>query len=263
MLDARNMSTPDENNEDSHPLGLFFGGLPPFMIFKADIDEVTEIVEAHEELEDDGQVLLNKAAELGIIGVVAYFESFCKHQFAALVHCSPPLLERFAERRPQVSIPIRDLVHVGSRYVDSIGYVVAERFDFGSGKLINGLFTDLLNVTPLPKGDVLRFDDLLNDRHLLVYHSGLYTLEYAREKGLLGTSRGDPFLNLLVVSKAYYRDARNFLLASARKIVTVTHSALDNLLKKDVDLLKHSRPDALEYLLWQLKEGRSPENPTV
>ncbi len=250
------MSIDSDATDRSHPLDLFFGGVPPYMMFKMDLDEVTEIVESYQEHVCDGEVLQNKAAELGVIGAVAYFESFCKHHFAALVHCCPPLLERFADRRPQMSITIRDLAHVGCHYVDSIGYVVAERYDFGSGNQINGLFTDLLDVTPLPRDDVARFDDLLNDRHLLVHHSGIYTLQYAREKGLLASANGGPFRDSLVVTNGYYQNACKFLDTSAKKVTHVTYHALDVLLKENAHVMAQSRPDALEYLLSDFEAKR-------
>jgi hypothetical protein len=237
-----------------HPLGLFHGGLPPFMIFAQQIGDVSKIVKAYEEELplDDGMSILNPAAELGVIGLVAYFEAFCKHQFAALLNIYPPLLAAFSEKRPQAAVPLRDLASMHGKLRAKLGFVIAERFDFGSGKLINGLFTDLLLVTPYGTAEVDKMDELLNDRHLLVHHGGIFTLNYARERGLMKTERGGAFFDSVNFTRERYFAWTHFLIGAAKKLTTLTAQALEKHIRENGDRLTYPFDSAKDRLLWEV-----------
>lgn len=242
-------------SEYPHPLELFAGGLPPFSMFCGQVEQLSEIVSAYPEPELEGERILNPAAELAVIGLVSYFEAFCKHQFAALVNICPPLLERFSDRRQQASIRLNDLISVGDQFHKSIGFLVAEQYDFGSGKLINGLFTDLLTVTPLGTKEVERFDQLLNDRHLLVHHAGVYTLRYAKERLLPTDLRKRIFMDSLVVQREDFSEWTNFLLRCAVKIVEATVHAIRAFVEEKKPSLDTYKIDAIKYLLIDISHG--------
>ena len=59
---------------------------------------------------------------------------------------------------------------------------IAEQFDFGSARAINGIFLDLIGISPFSKAEASKYDQLLNDRNLLVHHAGIYTVRYASQK---------------------------------------------------------------------------------
>ncbi len=251
----------EANKDQKHPLELFFAGLPPFTFFRMEVDEVTEMLSFHPDQEADGEILLNKANELAIIGIVSYFEAFCKHQFAACIHCCPIVLTQFSNRRQQASVPIRDLVHAASDFHCTIGYIIAEQYDFGSPKQINGLFSDLLGVTPINRDEAIKLEAILNDRHLLVHHSGVYTLNYARERSLINTTRGGVFWDSLLIDSEYYKKTRDFFVSLAEKIVRVTHAALADLVDSDESVAAAARLDALAYLLLDLPINLIPPEP--
>jgi hypothetical protein len=64
----------------------------------------------------------------------------------------------------------------------SCGFLLAQRQDFGSPDKVNGLFHDLLRVTPFSKEEVAEFNDVLKKRNLLVHHGGIYTTAFLRDK---------------------------------------------------------------------------------
>jgi hypothetical protein len=199
--------------------------------------------------------LSNTAAELGVIGVIAYFEAFCKHQFAALVHCCPSLLIEFGKRRPQASISIRDLATVGERYSDGIGYVVAEHFDFGSSKGTNGLFFDLLEISVFSSDEMKRMDAFLNKRHLLVHHSGIITQKYALENKCQITPRGGVFQDSVEITGIHFQEVANFFRTLGRKIAEQTCKKLEQALERNPEFAPNARLDALPYLLWDSRES--------
>jgi hypothetical protein len=77
---------------------------------------------------------------------------------------------------------VKGFIHLLSQLPRKLGFVIAEEYDFGSAKLINGLFHDLLKITPFSKAEIALYSEFLNDRNLLVHHGGVFTLQYATKK---------------------------------------------------------------------------------
>jgi hypothetical protein len=63
-----------------------------------------------------------------------------------------------------------------------LGFLLAEKYDFGTPKRINALFNALLKITPFGREDAKRYAALLRDRNLLVHHGGVYTLAYLEQE---------------------------------------------------------------------------------
>jgi hypothetical protein len=57
---------------------------------------------------------------LGLIGLAAYFEAFCKNQFAAIVNICPETLNNFASKRDNVALTLKDILKI----FDTIHYKV-------------------------------------------------------------------------------------------------------------------------------------------
>lgn len=170
--------------KEPHHLELFMGGVPPFASLDASLWEIDQIIEKVEEYEEDGEPVYNPAADTCIIALVAHFEGYCKSLFAAAINICPPILKTFASKRPDAAIRIADLAHVQFDLQRHIGFLVAEHFDFGTPRAINGLYSDLMGITPLSKDDAKTFSELLELRNLLVHHGGVYTFAYAKQHGL-------------------------------------------------------------------------------
>lgn len=188
----------------------------------------------------------NPATEVALIGIVAYFEAFCKHQFAAITNVSPALLSIFVSKRPQTTVKLSDLVSMYDKLEKNIGFMVAEQYDFGSAKKINGLFHDLLDVTPFSKDQIKKFNDILIKRHLLVHHAGIYTLQYLKEGTIRDNVKDRVFRDSIVISTEDYHEVSEFLFEMAMKLARSTVSAL----KERLD----SAADASSYQLEVIKE---------
>ena len=91
-------------------------------------------------------------------------------------------------------------------------------FKWSSAKTINGLFRDLLGITPFSSDEVKRFGIFINDRNLLVHHGGIFTLKYERRR-FVETRRADGISSkVLTVEKADIDKWSTFLLDIAQKL---------------------------------------------
>ncbi len=209
---------------------LFVGGIPPFLLFEMEYRSLFALVEHHKT--DLLFKKANPATEAGLISLVAHFEALCKHQFASLINIHPKILKTFSERRGQASIKLSDLVSLWGQLEESMGFVVAEQYDFGSAELINGLFRDLLSVTPFSKDESEKYNSILMKRHLLVHHAGFYTLQYLKGNSVPEKIRDLAFKDSVLVSTEDYHEMSDFLFDMAMKITRVTVGAL----KRELDI---------------------------
>ena len=76
-----------ENREPNY-LDYFSGGVPAGVIFMLDIEKLRNIADTLEEKEGH----LSTITEVCFIGLVAYFEAFCKNHFASLLNICPELI---------------------------------------------------------------------------------------------------------------------------------------------------------------------------
>ncbi len=76
-----------------------------------------------------------------------------------------------------MTIEVSGLLQILKSVVHRLGSLVAEQFDFGAAKKINGLFLDLVAISPFSKDEEVRYTQLLNDRNLLVHHGGIVTIK--------------------------------------------------------------------------------------
>jgi hypothetical protein len=170
---------------------------------------------------------LDPVAEICVIGLVAYFEAFCKGHFASMINIHPPLIRNLEERGREVTVRASDLIELDEPVLPRLGFLVAERYEFGTPKLINSLYTDLVQRTPFTRDEADRFSALLDDRHLLVHHGGIFTPRYAKERFVhreVGRSR--LFLDSLLVSRNTFLAAADFIEFMSDKIRKVTSEAL-------------------------------------
>lgn len=164
-------------SSDLSSLDCFVGGVPAGILFKMSLDDIRELLQSYKEAEF-GFGTLN---ELCLIGLVSYFEAFCKNHFASIINVCPQVLGNFLEKRSDTTVNVRDLLKL-ELLGDQLGFLLAEKYDFGSAKSINSLYCDLILLTPFSKDEIRKYDELLNDRNLLVHHSGVYTSKYHEQK---------------------------------------------------------------------------------
>lgn len=223
--------------EEIHARNCFPGGLPPAMIFEQSVAEVDRLVEEIVDVEFDGSVLLNPRVEIALIGLVAYFEAFCRGQFASIINICPLLLKAFGRKRGPVSIPPDDLFQATDHPQPHIGFLLAEQYDFGGSRAINGLFRDLLEITPFSSDDASRYEALLHDRHLLVHHGGTYTLQYAKQRLPEDQVKQLAFHDSILIKKQDYLEASKFISSIVEKMARATYHKLDGMFRgRETDL---------------------------
>jgi len=225
-------------------LDYFGGGVPPLVSLKLELDRIDGLVYASE------RKFQQKAAEMGLISLCAHFEAFCKDLFGAAANICPHILSKFAARRPQVSIEVDELLNVVDNVEMKLGHLLAEKYDFGSAKVINVLYFDLLAITPFSKTDSKKYSDLLNDRNLLVHHGGVYTIKYAKQKFDKQDVARMAHWDSLVVSKESYLKWSAFIRRVAVKMAYAAHHALERLVSAPGVLLNEEQKKAIWYLKW-------------
>ncbi|MDD4871599.1 MAG: hypothetical protein PHR77_13665 [Kiritimatiellae bacterium] len=241
-----NMS--ERMNEKIHALNCFPGGLAPFMIFDATVAEADKLVKETEDVEFDGSIMLNPRVEIAFIGLLAYFEAFCKGQFASILNICPRLLRSFGKKRGPVSLQLDDLFEATDHPQPYIGFLLSEQYNFAGARQINGLFRDLIQITPFSKDEAKKYDQLLQDRHLLVHNGGIYTLAYARQRFPAQELRPLAFRDSLLVKKQDYFDASAFLSTIVRKITNASYQGLEDMFRGRATDLPQEQYVAIGYL---------------
>jgi len=197
----------------------FPGGVPPGVMFKMTLSDLQELLKLTPD--KDG---INRAAEILFVGLISYFEGFLKEVFASAINIDNTLLENLGKNGQDVSIDSRRLLVYGTDYYKKIGFVVSEKFDFGTAKKINSLYLALLRITPLAKDAATNLDRLLNDRHLIVHHGANYTLSYLEQTK--ATKVSDAYWQCLTINKAYFNDAFKFIEDVSIKLLKSISTAL-------------------------------------
>lgn len=213
--------------EPESALDYFAGGVPPFWLLASHLGSISELL--HVPIAgDDGTV-----KELAFIGVVSYTEAFFKDQFAAVLNLFPEKAACLKGRGRDVGIDLTDLLRLQGPLLSKFGFLLSERFNFGSPKAVNSLYHDLLLITPFSKDHVSAFDKVLAIRNLLVHHGGLLTSEFNR--GVPQNPRERTYFDSLVISRKQVGEAALLALQVARGTIKSTFSRLH----AELDGLQH------------------------
>lgn len=227
-----------------YALDYFNAGVPPGALLKLSVSDLNRLATSYQPRGGRWDV----AAEVCLIGLVAYFEAFCKNAFAAAINVYPKLLMSFTERRAEVKIRVRDLLMIEGDPHHRIGFLLAEQYDFGSAKAVNGLFQDLLSITPFSAAEARQYAHLLSDRNLLVHHGGVYTSKYQEQRLAPRNVSGQTFFDSLVVTKDDYFQWTAFLEDIAEKMLRATAGAIREAAREDGVEFDVERAKALDYL---------------
>ena len=133
--------------------------------------------------------------------------------------------------------------------VENSGAVIAEQYDFGSAPVINGVFRDLVGVSPFSKSEARTFDKFLSERHLLVHHAGIYTLHWLKNgRPLARTFGAELFRDRLSFSTKEYHERSDFIFDMAIKVartsvcaareITLRSASHNNQIEQYTDLLQ-------------------------
>jgi hypothetical protein len=227
-------------------LDYFSGGVPPLSYFQMHVEEIVKT--SSKSKAKTGE--LDFLSEICLIGLASYFEAFCKDQFSAIINIVPQTTLPFTATR-DCKIPVKSLLHVISNLSHKLGFVIAEEYDFGSAKAINGLFYDLLKITPFSKADMARYAEFLNDRNLLVHHGGVFTLRYASQKFEPRTIKTHANWQSLVIGQSDVRKWSKFILRLAGKTADFSSKRLVDYANTNGIKLNKVKLAAVDALRWR------------
>jgi len=220
----------DSLQEIKNSLDYFNGGVPALGYFEMQADNLAGLVRSTKK----GKLSrLNQVAEVALIGLCAYFESFCKAHFASLINICSEILRNFVERRKNATITLRHVVAIRGEVTTKLGNLISEEYDFGSAKEINGLYQDLLRITPFSANEAKKYSRFLSDRNLLVHHGGVFTYNYSSQRFTNRTAPGLPHWDSLVIGQKEFDHWNFFMVGMATKIATTSQSALEGFVARE------------------------------
>jgi hypothetical protein len=225
---------------------FFTGAVPAGIIFDCEVSDLCDVAKPLENKKHN-----EVTAKLCFIGLVAYFEAFCKDHFASLINIHPDLVRNLIRRNLALS-PVDPLELSGPLHC-SLGFMVADRFDFGTAGHINSLYTDLLKITPFCGDEANTFDQINEDRHLLVHYGGILRPRYSSERFIKRPiDRSRLFLDSLIVSSDQFFAATNFMTGISKKIRSSTQDALRQEISSSGRSLSEHEEKAVDALNWIL-----------
>jgi hypothetical protein len=222
----------------------FVAGVPPIEVFRVDTEPLIGLIDTTEEDMSAGKT----AVDLSIIGLAAYFEAFCKNQFAAAINICPQTLDRFASIRKDAAISLKHLVGSLNTIDFRLGSLMVEGYDFGSARTINSLYNDLLGITPFSKDEEGEYSQFLSDRNLLVHHGGIYTFKYESQQKHRQPINGNPGWHSLSLAKNDYTRWFNFIESIVLKITSHSARALKEYIAAESIPLDVHKGRAIKYL---------------
>jgi hypothetical protein len=239
------------------PLALdyFSGGVPAGAVFWDVLGDIRQISAQFAKSERE----IQRLQEISFVGSMSYFEAFCKDHFASLINIEPSLVERLREAGQDVTVDASAIALYGSSVVSRLGFLVAEKYDFGTAKKINALYSALLKVSPFSTDEAQAYSRLLGDRNLIVHHGGTYTLSYVMtNKGFCKADRTNhAFLNSCVVGHDDVATAVDLLERISKKLVRATYAALVKSVESAGLSYDGERAKALEFLQYWIDEPRT------
>jgi len=231
---------------DPNSLEYFSGGVPTGEFFRITLDDISNAIDRT----SDG---ISRINEICFVGLIAYFEAFCKDHFASILNIEPTLLEILRQKGQDTRIDPARLLVLRDKWNFNLGFIVVENYDFGTAQKINALYTALLKITPFSKKEANFYDNILSDRNLLVHHGGTFTLSYIEQ---YNTSSDvikhltRPFLDSIVINTEYFDKRLNFIKAVTKKILKSTHMALESYIADRRIYCSPERKKAIHMLLW-------------
>ena len=239
------------SDPDYDALELFIAGVPPRVFFDLDAHELSALIQSYKKLKGGKEIRLRTAYEVCLISLACYFEAFCKNQFAAVINICPHVLNNFTSRRDNVNVKLKHLIKLEANLEHRLGSLLAEEYDFGSAKAINGLYLDLLCITPFSKDEEEVYNEFLNDRNLLVHHGGVFTIKYQEQRFEKQPIKGSFHWDSLIIGEEDFNKWSSFIREIVDKITKASHKALNEYIKKENIKLSRTKRKAMKYLLWE------------
>jgi hypothetical protein len=227
------------------PLSLdyFSGGVPTGEAFRGTLEDIAKL---NGNLKPDGTI--NRLAELCFVGVLSYFEAFCKDHAASVVGIAPDLIERLRKAGHDTSIDALKASKLCEQLPTKLGFLIFESYDFGNARKINSIYDCLLKITPFSKAEIKRYEDMLRDRNLIVHHGSVFTTRYLEQsEAHQKSSLEEAFTNSLIVDSSLVSEQIEFISGIARKMMFASHAALES---HNAETSQRLDPERLKALNW-------------
>lgn len=233
-------------SEDEYDYFSYFSGyVPPGIIFQVSADDIVRIAERS--CEDE----YSTVNSLCLIGLSSYFEAFAKDHLASVLSLAPELIETLQAAGHPTDIPAEEALEFRDDLQYTVGFLIAQRLDFGSAKKINAFFTALLKITPFGKKDMASYERLLRDRNLLVHHGGTYTTKYIRQAyGEIPGERRRAHVDSLEITTQRIAEDASFLKRIARNLIDSSADSLDSFLKQERGEFSEETSKTLHAMKW-------------
>jgi hypothetical protein len=120
------------NRQKIFALDFFNGGVPAGVIFEGVLDDLRSLNASG----PNEAKYIDRLAEISFVGALSYFESFCKDHFASAINIYPKLIERLDKANLNTLVEAQKVVELSGQRHQQIGFLLAEKFDFGVQKSI-------------------------------------------------------------------------------------------------------------------------------
>jgi hypothetical protein len=186
---------------------------------------------------------------LCFVGILSYFEAFCKDHAGSVISIAPHLIEQFRAAEYDTSIDAGKVVKLAEKLGARIGVLILEPVDFGGARNINSIYNCLLKITPFSKVDAVHYEELLRDRNLIVHHGSVFKTQYVDQSkgGQKLDLSSDAYMNSLVVDAGRVSSEIKFLFDIARKTMIAAHKVLQSQVGEGSLVLDHERQQALVF----------------
>jgi hypothetical protein len=230
-------------------LDFFAGGVPTPRYFQMTLEDIDGI--AHTCPASDG---INRQLELCYVGLHCYFEAFLKEHFASILNIMPELLIRLREHSIDTSVDAVRVHLFADRLRSRLGFLVAEKLDFGTPRKVNAHFSTLLQITPIGKQDAERLEESLSIRNQIVHHGGTITSRFA-EQVLKDSKLMDvAFWESITLTHDMHEETSRLISNLARGVAVSSMKAAKEYATKNSIILSAPRMEALEAFAWWEEE---------
>jgi hypothetical protein len=223
----------------------FSGGVPTGWYFQLTLDGLSSIVK-----KDNNYIETQIINELCFIGLVSYFEAFCKNLFASLINIIPELMYELRKAQLDISIDVTRVFGLRDTVKDRFGFLIAEKYDFGSAKKINSYYNALLKITPFSIKEIKEYDKILSDRNLLIHHGGTITSKYKEQRLQDHTIKDRVYFDSIEISKDSYNKYSNFLKHIAKKMIVNSHIALGKYIHDNKLQITKDQEEGISCIDW-------------
>ena len=230
-------------------LDYFIAGVPPGVVFDMNAKELEELVNSNDDssINNDLKII----PRVCFIGLVAYFETFCKEMAAAIINISPAFLQHLKKAGYNTSVDCADLSYFHYTLSSRVGSVVTENYDFGDAKKINSFFMCLFKRNVFSKDEMEEYGKVLSDRNLIVHNGGTFNIKYLKQRNPKIDIAKNAFFYSLNFAHSDFTDRLNFLRSISRKISKNVSLGMKHALKEHPADFPKNANEAIAALLWE------------